>query len=142
MKLFKILSWKKEKGQCVFNVLTECGKTLLVNDYSDSISVNIKETEDLTLKVIEFSDDFQYHLPENERIKGKKSENEIEKCLIIGNKENINNLLFSIGWSNKEKFQVYKNPLTENLIDELNSIKWYIEESIEEFKKLKNENTL
>ncbi|WP_439132393.1 hypothetical protein [Polaribacter sp.] len=137
MTTFKILNWKKNRNQCIFQVLTKCGKQLSINDYESNINVEIQDTEELILKVIQFSDDYQFNIPEEKRIKGKKSENEVEKCLIIGNEENVNNLLFSIGWSNISNFHVYKNPLTESLIDELNQIKWQIESEIEDYKKLK-----
>lgn len=140
MKTYNISNWKKNRNECVFHVITNCGKKLMINDYSDNIAIKIEDTEDLKIKVLEFSNDYQYNLPENERIKGKKSDNEIDKCEIIGNEVNVNNLLFSIGWSSKDNFHIYKNPLTESLIDELNQIKWSVEESIEEYKKLKNLN--
>ena len=138
MKTFKILNWKKNKNECVFHALTNCGKNLVINDYSDNINIELSDDyEDLKIKVVEFSEDYQYNTPKEKRIKGKKSENEIDKCILVGNEENINKLLFSIGWSNADNIHVYKNPLTENLIDELNAIKWQIEEYLEDIKKLK-----
>lgn len=137
MATFKILNWKKNRNQCIFQVLTKCGKQLSINDYESNINVEIQDTEELILKVIQFSEDYQFNIPEEKRIKGKKSKDEVEKCLIIGNEENVNNLLFSIGWSNTSNFHVYKNPLTESLIDELTNIRFQIESDIEDYKKLK-----
>ena len=137
MKTFKILNWKKNRNECVFHVLTECGKKLIVNDYSDNINIELSDVDDLKLKVVEFSEDYQFNIPEEERVKEKKSENEVEKCILVGSIENINKILFSIGWSNTDNFHVYKNPLSESLIDELTFIKHQIEAEIEDYKKLK-----
>jgi hypothetical protein len=137
MKTFKILNWKKNRNECVFYVLTECGKNLVIQEYRDNFTIKINNSDDLKIKVLEFSDDYQYNIPEEQKIKGKKSENEIDKYVLIGNKENINKLLFSIGWSDNNNFHVYKNPLTESLIDELTFIKYQIESEIEDYKKLK-----
>lgn len=140
MKILKILSWYKSNDECGFRVITNCGKYIFVEDYPSSFNIQIdKYMNDIELHNIQFSKDHQFNVDEKDKIPNKLDYERIFFCTIKGSENDVKNLLQSIGWSNINKQHVYKSPLTENLIEEMQRIQSYMEETVNDFKKLKEE---
>jgi len=136
MKTKKIISWKKHPHECGFRVITETGESLFIEDYNSSFIIETNDDlDDIIIEQIEFGKDYQYGTPEEERDPNKLDYSHVDKCKIMGSTYKIQSLLYSIGWSNYNKYHVYKEPIIDDLKDEISRLKNSMEELVELLKK-------
>ena len=125
----KIISWRKNSHEIGFNAIVGNGECVFIEDHNTSMEIEVNdELTELTVEPIEFQKDYQWDVPEEKRDANKLDYSHVSKCKISGDSDQVNRLLYSIGWSNVQQHHYYKSPIVEDLKDEINNLKFAMEQ--------------